>query len=430
MMNTKRADGNSFTGAHGRWVGLALAGMLILGGLGLDSQAAVYTNYVAQAGQTPVPNYTNWMTAASNIQDAVDVALVGNTVLVSNGVYNTGSRSNCPSYNSHIAPCRVVIMKAVTVRSVSGDPSTTIIQGSWASDGSTNGPGSVRCVGMQDTGASLIGFTLANGSTPSSNVSPATYDTQGGGLLARSAALISNCVIVGNSAGDYGGAVRTEAGVVLYNCMIVSNLALRQSGGVYGDKIYNCTFRGNQVIQTGGEGGGAVSGGTLYNCLLIGNRSQGRAGGATSATLYNCTVSGNYAAGWGGGVTYCSLYNCIVYGNDSPSGSNYNYESSGYIVSNCCISPSGTWTGSGNITNLSPRFVVNGTNFGLTLLPGDYHLAKGSPCIDKGLAFSWMTNGASAPRDLDGNSRIRGLYPDMGAYESAPPPGGSLLMLR
>ena len=192
---------------------VALVCVLLSGVLAIPADAAAITNYVAQAGQTPVLNYTNWATAASNIQDAVDVAAVGNTVLVSNGVYNTGSRSNCPNYNSHICPCRVVIAKGVMVRSWSGDPATTIIMGAW-DPVTTNGPGAVRCVGMQDAGASLIGFTLTNGATLSSNVSPASYDTVGGGLLAVQALTISNCVIIGNSAANYGGGVRAEGGPV------------------------------------------------------------------------------------------------------------------------------------------------------------------------------------------------------------------------
>src|SRR5215467_6009082 len=51
------------------------------------------THYVDMNSGTPVSPYTNWATAAQTIQDAVDASFAGDTVLVTNGVYNTSGRA-------------------------------------------------------------------------------------------------------------------------------------------------------------------------------------------------------------------------------------------------------------------------------------------------------------------------------------------------
>src|SRR5262249_56660290 len=50
------------------------------------------THYVDSNSQNPVVPYTNWATAARIIQDALDTAVAGDTVLVTNGIYETGGR--------------------------------------------------------------------------------------------------------------------------------------------------------------------------------------------------------------------------------------------------------------------------------------------------------------------------------------------------
>ncbi len=73
------------------------------------------TLYVWPESPTPTPPYTNWDTAAHDLQEAVDAAVEGDTVLVTNGVYGTGGRALVGMMTN-----RVVIDKAIRVQSVGG----------------------------------------------------------------------------------------------------------------------------------------------------------------------------------------------------------------------------------------------------------------------------------------------------------------------
>lgn len=121
----------------------------------LASSAAV--RFVDLNSANPTPPYTNWTTAATNIQDAVDVASAGDEIVVTNGVYASGGRAVLGTMTN-----RVAVDKALKVRSVNG-PRFTVIQG-YQIPGATNGDSAVRCVSLA-SGASLLGFTLTNGAT-------------------------------------------------------------------------------------------------------------------------------------------------------------------------------------------------------------------------------------------------------------------------
>ncbi len=317
--------------------------------------------YVNLNNPTPTPPYTNWVAAATNIQDAVDAANSGDTILITDGVYTTGGRTHA---STGMSTNRVVVDKAVTVQSING-PAATIIQGN-----PSVGPTGVRCIYLTNN-AALIGFTLTNGATRADG--DVGRDQIGGGAWCES----------------------TNA--VISNCYLTSNAAATGGGGSYRGTLYNCVISGNSgaVLSNYGSGGGANAA-ILNNCLVVGNSAGYSGGGADTSTLNNCTIVSNSVAPHGKGVYNCILNNCISYYNND--GDNY----SGGTLNYCCTTPLPS-SGMGNI--VSPPSFVNQAG-------GNFRLQTNSPCINTG--NNAYVNSAT---DLDGNPRIFGSTVDMGAYE-------------
>lgn len=246
-------------------------------------------HYVALDSANPVPAYSTWATAATNIQDALDAAFVGSKVIVSNGVYVNGARAVGTS-----ATNRVVVPPLVTLQSLNG-AAVTVIEG-YQSPGTINDSNAVRCVWLS-ADASLIGFTLTNGATVTQfyGEGPPASRTAGGGVYCDAAsAIVSRCVMIGNSASYHGG--------------------------------------------------GAYSG-TLNQCLLLTNWAGTGGGGVFSSALNNCTIVGNTAGSYGGGAFYSTLNNCIIHFNTAPDGADQYNSSLAYCSS---MAPP---DGGGNITN-------------------------------------------------------------------------------
>lgn len=316
-----------------------------------------------------------WADATNDLQGAIFKAVAGETVWVSNGVYETGGVTNYPS--GTVLTNRVAITNAITVRSANNNPTNTIIKGAGP-----NGLAAVRCVYMASS-SSLIGFMLTNGATLVVNqpVTGTNANHYGGGVYcASSSAIISNCVIAGNSADSRGGGIYYGTP---YNCTLISNTVRTGSGGgAFGANcgMYNCTFIGNSAGRTDGSvqgwgggayqygaaisnstfisnsatyGGGISGGGTQYNCTFIGNSAwQGGAVEAGAGTLYNCTLLNNVATDNGGGTRGGTLYNCLLVGNQQNPSSGTGGGGTIYgTLYNCTIVGNRAYSGGGTLNN-------------------------------------------------------------------------------
>jgi len=128
----------------------------------------------------------------------------------------------------------------------------------------------------------------------------------------------------------------------------------------------------------------------------------------------NNTVSGNVAVNRGGGVylkgdefNTLDVYNNIIWGNTAAEGRDMVLYCSGTFngFNNDFSDVLGGWTHHGGNINQNPRFVSS----------TDYHLQFSSPCRNAGAALAPEL----PPTDYDGQNRIIGSAPDMGADEIA-----------
>ncbi len=416
-----------------------------------EFQAALH--FVKTNNKTPVFPYTSWNFAATNIQDAVDAASAGDVVVVSNGVYKAGGRAVVG-----VATNRVAIDKALIVQSVNGPALTTIV---GFRPSTTVAPSGIRCVYL-GSNAALVGFTLTNGSPRVTG--DAISQQSGGGVWCQDgSAGITNCVITGNAASEFGGGAfggilvgclltnnaasygGGAASNVLINCRLITNAAAynqnnNYGGGAYCSTLVNCVVSKNRGVGNGSVGGGTYAS-TLTSCVLSNNSagsgggmaygsavnsliSSNRAvvagggtfqtdlsdclvrynlanngGGARAGTLENCTLAANTALISGGGAFDSTLNNCIIQFNTSPSSPNCALGE----VSYCCTTPlpANGWR---NLTN-NPTFA--------NLAGGDFHLQLSSPCINSG-------NNDYVTRSVDfaGSPRVVRGTVDIGAYEA------------
>jgi len=335
-------------------------------------------HYVDMYSTNPVSPYADWSTAATNIQSAVDVANSGDTVLVTNGVYQTGGR------RLH-GTNRVAVTKALAVKSMNG-PMVTVIKG-YQVPGTFTGTNAVRCVYLTNN-AVLSGFTLTGGAATEEY----NYN-YGGGIYCESASVVvSNCVVNGNAAATGGGVYNGT----FYNCTISSNYLASNGGAAAYSALYSCVLVGNSSTYVGG----GVEGGNLYNCLIVNNTASSSGGGAYYANaLVNCTIVGNFAGSEGGGLYEGNPTNCIVYYNTGYAETANMFSANAH---HCCTTPT-NYMAADNFTN-APLFVDRTS--------GNFRLQTNSPCINTG-----DVAGVIGTTDLDGRPRIVGGVVDVGVYE-------------
>ena len=338
----------------------------------VTSQVAQATIHVVNAaGVNPAAPYLTWATAATNIQDAVNAAGIGEIVLVTNGVYAFGGQAVSGNLTN-----RVALTQPLTVVSANGW-AVTAIQGAWDPI-STNGPGAVRCAYVAN-GAVLNGFTLQNGATRATgDTYPGEALESGGGAFCNSAAgVVANCVISNNSA-IYGGGF---ANGTLNNSLVLFNqtyaygpgeftpsLGYGYGAGAYDATLNNCTvvYNFNNVNQTKPDFGAGTYNGMNNNSVVLDNYDI-----ADTSPGQTMLIADNYD----------SIF-------EDPS-----------YYNNSCTYPTLNTFGSGN-TNAAPQFL------------DWYHLAATSPCRGAGSALY------ASGTDLDGQPWAN--PPSMGCSEVVP----------
>ncbi len=306
------------------------------------------------------------------IQEAIDAAHGGTTILVADGIYK-GSNGDC-----------VVDFKGknIIVKSENG-PENCIIDGEYKRRG-VSFPDQEE---ERNEHPILDGFTIKN-CAPIPN---STDSNTGSGIRCGyyTSPIIKDCILINNEDDYDGGGI---------NCAFAST-----------PKILNCLIVGNKAGYGGGISGSGDSL-TVTNCVIAGNTAWDHGGGvyATCYTnLINCTICSNKASSQGGAIFRwafdLTVTNSILW-NDSPQEI---YNDSDYEPDISYSDIQGGFPGQGNI-NEDPLFVG----------AGDYRLRMSSPCVDSG-----MNSANSLTKDLLGNPRIidgdeNGTETiDMGAYE-------------
>ena len=358
-------------------------------------EAPAPTRYVTPA---PIPRVRTAGDPPShtNIQAAIDAAVYGDIIQIEPGIY-TGT-GNCP-FNTR---GKIILVRGVEVdidcanegRSGAvinhGEDDRTVLYGLTIQRFSTG----IRC--SSSSSPRIEACTLRDGRVGVQSQS-------------RAAPLFLRCTIMNNANEDEGGGVRIESSSPRFvDCLIANNSAI--SGGAVKNnngaapQFNGCVFRNNSALLNGGVASSFLSDAQFDNCIFHNNSAKNWGGvfynvNATLLLRHGTLVDNN--AGGSAGAVYHStgdtnkgvrIENSILWGNVPEVLNTVQYVELEY--SN--IEGGGPGIG---IINREPRF------------GGDFRLQPDSPCIDAGRL------GQNPTTDIDGEPRVSGTAPDLGADE-------------
>lgn len=369
------------------------------------------------------------------IQEAIDSAGTGETVIVLPGVYTGSGNRDLDLKN-----------KAITVRSTDPNDPAVIVKTVIDCNASQDDPHRGFIFQSYETPQSVVtGISITRG-----------FSESGGAILITqyAAPTLINCIFRDNEA-SYGGAMYIDnTGPTFTNCQFNDNRA--DGGGAiyaYGEDensapiLEDCVFRGNSATYNGGAIYNIGDVHSMFeNCLFMDNVSSGGGGAirnisSTNLILTNCIFGNNQAQSFGGGIrnshnSNCVLTNCTFSSNSAAYGSSLastvddqGAQASGsFAIVNCIIQDlpfqqagsgneiyngdystitvsysnvpnsfaTGPWMGEGNI--YADPYFADAEN-------GDFHLKSQAGRYDSD-SQSWILDDVTSPCIDAGDSRI------------------------
>ena len=312
-----------------------------------------------------------------DIQSALDAAVAGDTVLVSDGIYT--ENLVWPSTDN------------ITLTGLNGAGHTCI-------DGSIEQESCIY-IGNGQQGVTITGFKLTNGYGSAPTFSGSIR--AGGGLLIDEGvtATVTDCTVCdnGNEGNEYSGGIF----ISLYSVVSVDRCIIK-------DNISYGIYIRNEID----------SGGSVKHCLIVNNGRAGIYCQNSPLLVMNNTIARNAGPGLEMNTPWPGILNNIITENTGLAMQSMNPDTSGLLAGNDLwnntggdyISISLPWYDdmhivgeNGNISE-DPLFIGGG--------PFDYHLQPDSPCIGAGhdgadigaYPFSLLT-----PGDANNDNRVNAL---------------------